>query len=114
MRRIALISAAVVAAAVLGGGGVALALSRSSAPQTRQVTAEFSLNTPTVADHHECQGIDGLYDSYHYVYPGTETSAYGFLSGDVSFEEFGLTNVTSNVGYLSGTWTLTDPNTGQV
>jgi hypothetical protein len=78
------------------------------------VTAQFYTDPPSVADHTECQGVDGMYDSFHYVYSGTETSGYALLSGDVTFELFGLTNVTTNDGYMSGTWTLTDPNTGQL
>jgi hypothetical protein len=105
-----------VAAVGLGalGGGVAVAVTRATAPQTHSVEAQFSTNTPTVADHHECQGVDGMYDNYHYVYDGTETGNFSFLSGDVTLEEFGLTNVVTNEGYFSGTWTVKDHGSGQL
>jgi hypothetical protein len=105
-----------VAAVGLGalGGGVAVAVTRAAAPQTHSVEAQFSTNTPSVADHHECQGVDGMYDNYHYVYSGTETGDFSFLSGDVTLEEFGLTNVVSNQGYFSGTWMVKDHESGEL
>ena len=105
-----------VAVAGLGalGGGVAVAVTRAAAPQTHAVEAQFSTTTPSVADHHECEGVDGMYDNYHYVYSGTETGNFSFLTGDVTLEEFGLTNVFTNEGYFSGTWTVKDPDTGQL
>jgi hypothetical protein len=105
-----------VATAGLGalGGGVAVAMTRASGPQTHLVDAQFSTNTPSVADHHECNGVDGMYDNYHYVYSGTETGNYSFLTGDVTLEEFGLTNVVTLEGYFSGTWTVKDHGSGQL
>ncbi len=105
-----------VAAAGLGalGGGAAVAGTRAGVPQTHAVEAQFSTTTPSVADHHECQGVDGMYDNYHYVYSGTETGNYSFLTGDVTLEEFGLTNVVTLEGYFSGTWTVKDHATGQL
>jgi hypothetical protein len=116
MRRRAFAVWLVVASGVLGalGGSVAVAVTVAGGAQTHSVDAQFSTNTPTVADHHECIGVDGMYDNYHYVYGGTETGNYSFLTGDVTFEEFGFTNVVTNEGYFSGTWTLKDPDSGQL
>ena len=56
-----------VAAATLGalGGGVAVAVTRAAEPQTHAAAAQFTTGTPSVADHHECQGVDGMYDNFH-------------------------------------------------
>jgi hypothetical protein len=99
-----------VAATGLGAGR---ALAQGNRPHTEPVTGTFS-GAPVNVMQRICEGEDGQYLELRGQWAGTITSSDPRLTGNLEFmAQQALVNLVTGLGTFRGTFSVTDPATGQ-